>query len=204
MEKRLILVGGAAGTGKTTTARLLAGRLRAGWLQVDSIWIALRAAAGPGTSAYALLDVPSRMARADESDDTVLAAHVAAAEAVCEVLPSVLTFELQTHDVLVADGAWLLPSSVRRLDLPDTEVSALYLQHADVDGLSATLARRLEGREPEERHLRMNRRIWQYGDWLAGEARDHGYPVMDPLPFAALEERVVAALTRQDPTLTWL
>jgi 2-phosphoglycerate kinase len=194
MTKRLLLVGGSAGSGKTTVAQTLAGDLGVGWLQLDTVWIAMKAAVGHGSLAFRVLDVPGRMRRGDDSDDELLAAHVEASEAVCAVLREVFAFELDTRPVLVADGAWLLPSFVAGLDLPDTEVRCVFLQHASVDGVTAALAGRLGGRPPQERHVRTNRQIWEYGDWVSDQARVHDLPVLDPLPFATLTDRVRSAL----------
>ena len=196
MRRRLILVGGSAGSGKTTLARALADDLGAGWLQLDTLWIAMKAAVGLGSSAFDVLDIAGRMGRGGDSDDELLAAVVAASDAVCAALPEVFAFELDTHEVLVADGAWLLPSFVAGLELPDTEVHAVFLQHAEVDDVAAALAPRLEGRPPQERHLRMNRQIWQYGAWVGGQARVHDLPVLDPLPFSTLTDRARLALAR--------
>lgn len=194
MSRRLVLIGGSAGSGKTTLARSLAGELGAGWLQVDSVWLALKAAADPASAAFRLLDVAERMADGDESDEDVLAAQVAAARAVCAVLPDVLAFELDSHRVLVADGAWLLPSFVAGLELPETEVHCVFLAHSDPEGVAVALAPRLDGRPPEQRHLRMNRRIWQYGLWLADQARNHRLPVVESRPFSSLMPRARAVL----------
>lgn len=194
MGRHLILVGGSAGSGKTTVAQKLASELDAGWLQLDTVWIAMKAATRHDSPAYRLLDVDGGMRRGGGSDEELLAAHVAASETVCGVLPEIFAFELETRPVLVADGAWLLPSFVAGLELPNTDVRCVFLQHADVDGVAAALAPRLRGRPPQERHLRMNRQIWQYGAWVRDRARAHDLPVLDPLPFATLTDRARAAL----------
>ncbi len=194
MSKRLILLGGSAGAGKTTLAQTLARDLDASWLQLDTVWTAMKAAAGRGSSAFDLLDVAGRMGRGGDSDEDLLTAHVVASEAVCAVLPQVFAFELDTRPVLVADGAWLLPSFVAGLELPDTEVRCVFLQHADVDDVANAIAPRLGGRPPQEHHLRMNRQIWQYGAWVCEQARVRDFCVLRSRPFATLSDRARAAL----------
>ena len=167
--------------------------LGAGWLQLDTLWTAMKAAVDHDPSAFSVLDVAERMRRGGDSDSEMLAALVAAAEGVCAVLPEVFACELETHPVLMADGAWLLPSFIAGLQLPDTEVSAVFLQHADVDAIATALASRLDG-PPQERHLRMNRQICQYGAWLGEQATACDLPVLDPLPFSTLIDRARATL----------
>ena len=94
VTRRLFLVAGSAGSGKSTLAKALAHELDAGWLQLDSIWLAMKVAAGEGTPAQDVLDIDRRMRREDEADDDVLAAHVAASGEVCRALPTVLGLEL--------------------------------------------------------------------------------------------------------------
>jgi 2-phosphoglycerate kinase len=156
----------------------------------------MKVAAGEGTPAQDLLDVDTRMRREEEADDDVLAAHVAASGEVCRALPTVLELELEAHERLVVDGAWLLPSFVAELELPDTEVRAVYIvQRTEADVEAALIPRR--GGPLEDRHRLMNRRIFQYGAWLADEARTHELRVVDALPFASLLDRVRAALLSQ-------
>ena len=118
MTRRLFLVAGSAGSGKSTLAKALAHELDAGWLQLDSIWLAMKVAAGEGTPAQDILDIDRRMRREDEADNDVLAAHVAASGEVCRALPTVLELELEAHKRLVVDGAWLLPSFVTEIGYP--------------------------------------------------------------------------------------
>ena len=68
MTRRLLLIGGSAGTGKSTLARSLASQLGASWLQLDTIWVALKAAARPGTPAHDKLAVDQRIADENYSD----------------------------------------------------------------------------------------------------------------------------------------
>jgi 2-phosphoglycerate kinase len=194
VTRRLFLVAGSAGSGKSTLAKALAHELDAGWLQLDSIWLAMKVAAGEGTPAQDVLDIDRRMRRADEADDDVLAVHVAASGEVCRALPAVLGLELQAHERLVADGAWLLPSFVTELELPDTEVRVVYIvQRTEADVEAALIPRR--GALPlEDRHRLMNRRIFQYGAWLADEARAYDMPVVEALPFESLLDRARTAL----------
>mgnify|MGYP003907801301 CR=1 FL=1 len=194
MTRRLFLVAGSAGSGKSTLAKALAHELDAGWLQLDSIWLAMKVAAGQDTPTRDILDIDRRMRRKEEADDEVLAAHVAASREVCRALPTVLGLELEAHDRLVADGAWLLPSFVTTLELADTEVRAVYVVQRTVADVEAALIPRRGGLPLEDRHRLMNRRIFQYGAWLADEARAHDLPVVGALPFESLLDRARAAL----------
>lgn len=175
-------------------AKVLAHELDAGWLQLDSIWLAMKVAAGEGTPAHKVLDIDSRMRRAEESDDAVLAAHIAASGEVCRALPTVLRLELESHDQLVVDGAWLLPSFVSRLEVPDTVVRAVYIVHRTEADVGMALRERRGGLPLEDLHRLMNRRNFQYGTWMADQARTHLLPVVEALPFESLLDRASAAL----------
>jgi len=200
VTRRLFLVAGSAGSGKSTLAKALAHELDSGWLQLDSIWLAMKVAAGEGTPARGVLDIDRRMRREDEPDADVLAAHVAASGEVCRALPTVLGLELEAHERLVVDGAWLLPSFVTELELPDTEVRAVYVVQRTEADVEAALIPRRGGLLLEDRHRLMNRRIFQYGTWLADEARAHDLPVVEALPFESLLDRARAALALKGPT----
>jgi 2-phosphoglycerate kinase len=197
VTRRLFLIAGSAGSGKTTLARSLARELDAGWLQLDSIWLAMKVAVGVGTPAYNVLDIDRRLGADDETDESVLTAHIAGSEEVCRALPTVLTLELQTHEQLVMDGAWLVPSFVAGLSLPDVDVQAVYVVHRTLEDVETALIPRRGGRPLEDRHRLMNRRIFQYGAWLADQARVHDLPVVDALPFESLLRRAKLALDQR-------
>jgi hypothetical protein len=104
------------------------------------------------------------------------AAHVAVSGELCRALPTVRGLELEAQQRLVVDGAWLLPSFVTELELPDTAVRAVYVVQRTEADVEAALIPRRGGLPLEDRHRVMNRRIFQYGAWLANEARAHDLP----------------------------
>lgn len=111
---RLLLVGGAAGTGKSTVARALAARLDGAWLQPGTLWIAMRDAAPAGSDERGRLDIDQRIRAQAEPADELLGHHITASAAVYAALPHALAFEFQTHPTVVADG----PLAVARLRHP--------------------------------------------------------------------------------------
>ena len=67
------------------------------------------------------------------------------------------------------------------------------LQRTEADVEAALIPRR-GGLRFEDHHRLMNRRIFQYGAWLADEARAHDLLVVDALPFESLLDRARVAL----------
>jgi hypothetical protein len=126
VKHRLLLIGGAAGTGKSIVARTLATRLNAAWLQLDTLWIAMRDAAPQNSKERALLDIEQRIRAQAEPAEVLLDHHIAASETVCAALPHALGFELQTHPTVVADGAWLIPEFAAQLDLDDVNIRSVF------------------------------------------------------------------------------
>lgn len=188
-----MLVGGGAGTGKSTAARLVAQQLEASWLQLDTLWIALRDAAPEGSPQRDLLDVDAHLRRAVDPTDDLVARHAAASGAVCAALPAALAFELEAHPTVVADGAWILPAWAARLSFPGVEVSSVFLHEPDPDRLRTALGSRREGPSLDW-HATSNRLAAAYGDRLAEQAAGLGLPVLESRPRASLVDRLLAAI----------
>jgi predicted kinase len=195
--RHLYLIGGSAGAGKTTTARQLAQDLGAGWLQVDTLWLALQDAAAPGSAARRLLAIDERIRQLDGTPEELVEHQVQAAEFVCAALGRALLFELQAHESVVADGAWLLPEFMATLQLDHTAVSGAIIHEADRAEVQASMASRREGpRMVAPWHELSATTSWQYGNRIAEEARLHSIPIVAARPRDTLLTRLHTVLAQ--------
>ena len=192
--KQLLLIGGSAGAGKTTASRSLAKQLGAGWLQADTVWIAMQEALPHDSARYRQLRIDERITQSSDPVELLVAAHVQASRLVCAALPRVLQFELQTHETLIADGAWLLPEFLAGLRLDDVDVRCAILHEPEPAEVRAAMDSRRGMKMVAPWHERSAGASWAYGQWLAGEAARHHVPVVEARPRASLLERVSDAL----------
>jgi 2-phosphoglycerate kinase len=192
VKRRLLLIGGAAGTGKSTVAGTLATRLNAAWLQLDTLWIAMRDAAPPNSKERALLDIDQRIRAQDEPAEVLLDHHIAASGTVCAALPHALAFELQTHPTVVADGAWLLPEFAAQLDLDDVSIRSVFLHESDPEQVGRAMSSRRGVAMVAAWHAEGARLAWMYGNWLADEAGRLALPVVQSRPYATAADRLLA------------
>lgn len=195
----VLVVGGGAGVGKTTAARTLADWHGAGWLQLDTLWLALAEAAAPADRALLRVDAAIRQAAVagDSSSATVqrlVEQHVAAARWMSAAVATAVWFEAETHAMLVVDGAWLLPDDVAALRDRVGEVRAAYLVEPDREALQATLDSRRAGRPAQRHHRLVGDVVWAYGQRLAREAEARGLAVVEARPFATQADRLSDAL----------
>jgi 2-phosphoglycerate kinase len=192
VKRHLLLIGGAAGTGKSTVARTLATRLSAAWLQLDTLWIAMRDAAPRNSRERALLDIDQQIRTQAEPAEVLLDHHIAASEAVCAALPYALAFELQAHPTVVADGAWLLPEFAAQLDLDDVIIRSVFLHEADPQQVARAMSSRRGVAMVAAWHAESARLAWLYGNWLADLAGRVALPVVPSRPYATAADRILA------------
>jgi len=190
--RRLVLVGGGAGTGKTMVARTLSRALDAGWLQVDKLWIALTDAAERGSDRRRVLDVDDALRSGTTSPDELVAQHMEAAAIVCDALSGALALELQTRPTVVADGAWILPEWAAQLELDGAVVRPIFLHEPDAEHLRAAMTSRRSMPMAAPWHDRSARLAWLFGEAVVREASRLGLPVVESRPYESLHDRVGA------------
>ncbi|ROS79105.1 hypothetical protein EDF32_0151 [Cellulomonas sp. PhB143] len=194
----MLLLGGGAGTGKSTVAAALAARSGARRLELDDVWQAMLAAAPAGSPERDVLDVDGMLRARGRGPDEQLARHVAASGLVCARLGAVVGDVLAEDDRdLVVDGAWLLPSAVAGLverGAPaGARVRAVVVHEPDDEALAGAMSVRRGGARVEAWHADSARLAAAYGAWVAAEARECGVPVVAARPWATAPDRVLSA-----------
>lgn len=194
MTRHLLLIGGSAGTGKSTASQEIASRLGSAWLQLDTLWIAMRDAAPTGSEENRRLDVDGKIRARAEPAEILLEHHIAASTLVCAALPRALQFELQTHPVVVADGSWLLPNFVSSLQLPGSAVASVFLHESDPQHLERAMTSRRDLALVAAWHAESTRLAWLYGNWLADQAQANSLPVLASRPYETAPDRILARI----------
>ncbi len=197
----VLLIGGSSGTGKTTVARQVGLRFRASWLQVDDLRLAFqrsRITFPERTEALHFFEETPDVWRLPP--EQLCAALIAVGQTLSPALEVVIENHVDTVAPIVIEGDAILPSLFARPPVQDRasngQVQAVFLIEPEEDVLLANiLARRRGTIRQTEAELRTEARAkWLYGQWLAGEARRYGLPVLEVRPWSTLAERLVAAI----------
>ena len=127
-------------------------------------------------------------------------ALIAVGEVMSPAIEIVAANHVDTHTPALIEGDAILPSLWLRPRLRERArshlVRGVFLVEPDEDAILANVlarARYGEGRTDED--LRTEARAkWQFGKWLAAEARRYGLPVVEPRPWGTLPDRILAAV----------
>jgi 2-phosphoglycerate kinase len=193
-EQLLIFIGGATAAGKTTTAKALAAELGAGWLQVDIIWLAVKAAFPEGSAERNLLALDELGVLLSTPPEVLAARHKLASAFICGTLDAPIAHTLHHHRVVVVDGAWLLPEWVAAFASPGVTVRGVFIHEAEAREITLAMKQRKGVTETLPFQKANAAAAWIRGNALAEEARRVGLPVVEARPRATLLARVRGAV----------
>ena len=182
----VLLLGGAANVGKTTTARDLAARCGASVLPVDAIWYALKAATDP-TSHPELhyFDPPDSEWRRFGAEYWC-ERHIRSAKAISLAMDPVIEYYLSERWPVIVEGAWITPADAARWSRQYEGLRAVFIH--EPEDLRAYLLSR-GGQLPDHR----GETFRLFGNWVREQALANGLAVVNVYPRASLAERVLAA-----------
>lgn len=198
----IILLGGVAGSGKTTAARSLMYQTSSTWLQVDDLRLALqrsRVTMPEDDKTRALYFFEHHPNVWSQPADVLRDALVGVGRALSEAIAIVTANHAAQADAAIIEGDGILPEIVEHPDirpliearrgtlafiLPDSRLEILERLAVRGRGTSAMSSSALE---------RLTDMNWLYAHWLRNQAGHYGLPIVSPSPFSTLPERILMA-----------
>ena len=189
----MLLIGGAAGTGKTAVASRLAHHFAIGLSAVDDFQIVLERMTTPEQQPaihfWRTHPDPGRL-----SAPEIMRQGLEVARVMTPALEAVIADHLETQVPIVLEGDFIEPALMTRLSVGDHNhgrVRAVFLYEADEEQILLNFSQR----EPQAgAQVKRARVSWLYGQWLMGECQLLGIPVLPARPWPTLLERIVKAL----------
>jgi 2-phosphoglycerate kinase len=209
---QVLLIGGCSGTGKSMLARDLSQVWGIPALQVDDFRLVLehivqqgqQSPAGDSTlwnslRLSAIRRTGELFTRITETPEVMCQALVNTARVMSNAIEIVIAHHVATRLPVIIEGDGILPSLAARsavagLPLKPGQLKGLFLVEEDETRLLEHMLQRARGIEQhthaDQQHI--SRAFWLYGQWLKEEAQRYSLPLISPLPYETLVERVVA------------
>lgn len=183
----VLLIGGAAGTGKTSVSYRVARHFGIGITEVDDFQVLIEAMTTPEQQP-ALHYWNTHPEAALWPAERIVELTIASGEAMAVGLRAVIANHLESNARVVLEGDYMLPSVATTFA---ERVRAVYLYEPDEEQILANFLRR----EPDAGEQTLRARVsWLYGDWLRREAERSGLPALPARPWETLFERVLAVI----------
>ncbi|WP_344858298.1 hypothetical protein [Planomonospora alba] len=216
---KVLLLGGASGTGKSRVSYPLARRYGVALVELDDIVEALQAVTTPEQQPL-LHYWNTHPEAAHLPPDEIVRLQIATCEALAPAVEAVVANHLETGTPVVIEGDYLLPSLAAELagrygggagrtaGAPETagapgpqgggdapgghgDVVAAFLHEPDRAQLVENYRRREPGAGEQTGRAEVSAR---YGDWLAARAAEAGVPVVPARPWSTAVRRVIEVL----------
>lgn len=199
----VLLIGGPSSVGKTTVAREIARKFGVSCLQVDDLRLALqrsRVTLPEGTDALYFFEETPDVRRLPP--ERLRDGLIAVGEVMSPAIEVVIENHVDQAVPIVIEGDGILPSLLVRPPVRvraiGKQVRAVFVVEPDEAAIRATFVARGRGISGwSEQEVQIDARAkWLYGQWLTGEARRYGMPVLEPRPWETLIERLLIASER--------
>ena len=198
----IALIGGNSGTGKTTIARVIAGRMNGTLQLLDDLRLAAQSITSTATHPdLHPFDDPDYLHL--RSPDEICAGLIGIGKALAPGIEKVVANHLHVDLPLVLEGDALSPrvasqSSFDGRDRGDSVAAVFVIEREESELMRSLIARdRGFGELPANLQQRFARASGLYGTWLAEAARQLAVPIVPAQPRASLATRVDEALTAQ-------
>lgn len=194
----ILLIGGHSTSGKSTVARQLGRRFAVPVNQVDDYRIALQRATQPGQIAglHFFSQEPNLIFA--EPMPIVVAGLIRIGQIMSYALEDVIAHHVLTRMPIILEGDGITPALATIKEIDGVSVAGRIKSVFIIEPSEAAFAQTYRERWPDSEsspHTAHWRQLaWRYGQWLSGEAKQSGLPIVEPKPWATLEERIMMAI----------
>ena len=183
----MLLLGGAAGTGKTSVSYRLARHFGVSITEVDDFQVLLETLTTP-EQFPALHYWQTHPEAGEEPAERILERTLEVARVMTPGLRAVIDNHLAEQTPVVLEGDFLLPELLTSVS---SRVRGVFLYEHDEAQIVANFLQR----EPEAGSQTKRARVsWLYGQWLKREAEARGLPALPAQPWETLLERLLVEL----------
>ena len=189
---QLLLLGGAAATGKSTSGSAIARRLGVSCVSGDSLWTALKCVTSR-ESHPAFHHFEPTEEECLRGPEYLCARHIESAEALTPALEAFIDREMKEGHRLLLEGAWITPELAARRTSAWNGARAVFIYEPEQDQVLAAMMSRQSVAEPTKRQLWLAPMAWRYGNWLRDGARKNNLPIVEARPRRTLADRVMQA-----------
>jgi 2-phosphoglycerate kinase len=183
----VLLLGGAAGTGKTSVSYPLARHFGVGITEVDDFQVLLETLTTP-EQFPALHYWQTHPEAAEEPAERILERTLEVARVLAPGVRAVIDNHLDEQTPVVLEGDFLLPELH---GANSDRVRAVFLYEPEERQIVENFLQREPEAGPQTKRARVS---WLYGQWLKDEAGARGLSALPARPWETLFGRVLAAL----------
>lgn len=191
---QVVLIGGAAGTGKTSASYRLARYFDIALTEVDDFQAVLETMTTPEQQPV-LHYWHTHPQVAELPAEQIVERQIAVGEVMSSALAAVIANHLETRTPIVLEGDFILPALAAQVTFAgvsgNNAVRSIFLYEGNEAQLLANFLQREPESGPQHKRARVS---WLYGQWLKHQAEHYQLVVVPARPWDTVFDRIVAAL----------